>query len=151
MWNAYMVDGRRMKFSIQNRPAALLDTTEYIIQNTKPDKRNVVAALCTQSVFGFIYEQLQSCLDENNDTHQKIVCEIGKEREESSMHAKLHITKSLISLSIHKRLRILEILPRGFDQTLDILDITVDIKMVNFVTPKAPPVPPEICVTIDYE
>jgi len=153
IWNAYIVDGRRMKFSIKKNPASLLDTTEYIIGNTNPKKRKIIAALCTQSVFGYIYEQLQNCLDERkvSEAQQRIVCEIGKSMHDSRMHATLNISKALISLSIHKKLRILEILPRGFNQTLEILDITVDIKVENFETPNAPPVPSEICVKIDYE
>ena len=142
-----------MNFSIDNIPATLLDSTEYIIQHSHPEKRKIIAAMCTQSVFGFIYEQLQNCVDKNreNIAQQRIICEIGNKNKKSKMHAKLHITNSLIAISIHKRLQILEILPRGFNQTLDILDITIDIQMENYESPASPPVPLEICVKIEYE
>lgn len=154
IWNAYMLDGYRMYFSIENKNASLLDVTEYIIENTCCMKRQIVAALCTQSVFAYIYEKLQTQLSSSYGIRNLFICEIGDHSKNCAMHANLRITPYLISVTMRKRLRIMELMNNSRPVTLDILNISVDIQLKNFKKDRdhnTPPIPTDVCIKIEYE
>ena len=149
VWNAFVVDGRRMYFYMDGKRVSLHEISYQILHNIIPNKRIFIAALCTQSVFALIYEKLFDLIRDEN----KFIGEVGDHSQKCAMHAYFCITRNMIKLSICKRLRIFDFENNDSSNTLDIVDINIDIQLKNYNDASVkhlPPLPDEVCVQLKY-
>jgi len=123
IWKAFVVDVKRLQFYINNiRIDSLHFIVEYLSKHIDTSTRHVVAALCTQSTFGYIFEKLQEKASEK-DTF------IGELRVPKPMKIYFEMKNEICNLRLCKSLRVFELIANGDTNTLDIIHIEIEIKL----------------------
>lgn len=123
IWKAFVVDVKRLQFYIDNlKIDSIHFIIEYLYKHIESSTRHVIAALCTQSTFGYIFEKLQEKASEK-DTF------IGELEVSKPMQIYLNIDNDICNLKLCKSLRVFELIPNGDTNTLDIIHIQIEIKV----------------------
>ena len=123
IWKAFVVDVKRLQFYIDNlKIDSVHFIIEYLLKHIKSPTRHIIAALCTQSTFGYIFEKLQKKASEK-DTF------IGELEVSKPMKIYLEIEKNICKLKLCKSLRVFELIANGDTNTLDIIHIQIELKV----------------------